>query len=91
MMSDPDNLNDDQSVHHLVEGSCKFLVKTNISGDAWWAFATREHAELFEANPLVYVNQLAFGGLCAMGIAGYEPKGVPPHTAAAPRRVAAPH
>jgi hypothetical protein len=79
--TDPANLNDTPPAHHLVEGSCAHLVKHD---DAWWAFSTREHADLFEANPAAYTDQLAFGGLCAMGIAGYGPKGVPPHATAAP-------
>ena len=48
---------------HPVKGKPQFSIKQN--GAIYW-FASKEHQELFHANPAKY--EPAFGGYCAYGV-----------------------
>jgi YHS domain-containing protein len=53
-----------------VKGNKQFALKWN---DAIWYFATKEHEDLFKAEPSKYAPQ--FGGFCAYGVSrGYKVK-----------------
>jgi hypothetical protein len=69
--------------HRVIDGSCRHLLRTT-DGNAYLAFADAANAAEYERQPDRYA--VPFGAFCAMGVAGYASKGVPPHlTLAAPR------
>ncbi len=80
LYQNPANRDPDRSKHRLIEGSCLQLTQY---GHAWYAFVNSANAEKFLLAPEQYV--LPLGGFCAMGVAGYAPKGVPPHLTLAPK------
>ncbi len=76
----PANYDPDRTKHTLLEGSCSYLVKRD---NAWYAFINATNATKFANDPDSY--SIPFGLFCAMGVAGYEPKNIPPHLTLAPK------
>ena len=81
LTEDPINRDPDINKHVLHEGSCQNLVRYH---SAYYAFANADNAKAFAEDPEKYRGRIAFGGLCAMGFAGYPPKNVLPHATMAP-------